>query len=69
MEASREVIREIDYYNLDAILSVGYRVNSKRATQFANGLYNKRITYGFCKLFITQVLKSVRIFVGNVDGR
>jgi hypothetical protein len=26
MEASREVIREIDYYNLDAILSVGYRV-------------------------------------------
>jgi hypothetical protein len=34
MEASREVIREIDYYNLDAILSVGYRVNSKRGTQF-----------------------------------
>lgn len=34
LEASREVTREIDYYNLDAILSVGYRVNSKQGTQF-----------------------------------
>ena len=34
MEADREVQREIEFYNLDAILSVGYRVNSKRGTQF-----------------------------------
>lgn len=33
-EAEREVKRNITYYNLDAILSVGYRVNSKRGTQF-----------------------------------
>lgn len=33
-EAEREVVREIEHYNLDAILSVGYRVNSKRGTQF-----------------------------------
>ncbi|HNS02151.1 MAG TPA: RhuM family protein [Anaerolineae bacterium] len=33
-EGDREVIREIEYFNLDAILSVGYRVNSKRGTQF-----------------------------------
>ena len=33
-EAEREVERKIEYYNLDAILSVGYRVNSKRGTQF-----------------------------------
>jgi death-on-curing family protein len=33
-EAGREVTRTIEYYNLDAILSVGYRVNSKRGTQF-----------------------------------
>lgn len=33
-EAGREVKREIEYYNLDAILSVGYRVNSKQGTQF-----------------------------------
>jgi Virulence protein RhuM family len=34
MEAGRKVKREIEYYNLDAILSVGYRVNSKQGTQF-----------------------------------
>lgn len=34
IEAGREVTREIDFYNLDAILSVGYRVNSKQGTQF-----------------------------------
>jgi hypothetical protein len=33
-EAGRKVKREIEYYNLDAILSVGYRVNSKQGTQF-----------------------------------
>lgn len=33
-EGNREVNREIDFYNLDAIIAVGYRVNSQRATQF-----------------------------------
>ncbi|MDP4619130.1 MAG: virulence protein RhuM/Fic/DOC family protein [Sediminibacterium sp.] len=33
-EAERQVKRKIEYYNLDAIISVGYRVNSKRGTQF-----------------------------------
>ncbi len=33
-EGSREVKRIISFYNLDAIISVGYRVNSIRATQF-----------------------------------
>ncbi len=33
-EGKREVTREIDHYNLDAIISVGYRVNSKRGTAF-----------------------------------
>jgi death-on-curing family protein len=33
-EAERLVKRKIEYYNLDAIISVGYRVNSKRGTQF-----------------------------------
>jgi len=33
-EGSREVARNVDCYNLDAIISVGYRVNSARATQF-----------------------------------
>jgi len=34
MEGSREVKRKIKFYNLDLIISVGYRVNSKRGTQF-----------------------------------
>ncbi len=34
VEAGRKVRREIEYYNLDAILSVGYRVNSKQGTHF-----------------------------------
>lgn len=34
IEGEREVTRNIDYYNLDAIISVGYRVNSYEATQF-----------------------------------
>ncbi len=33
-EAGREVNRELEFYNLDAIISVGYRVNSHQATQF-----------------------------------
>ena len=33
-EGNRVVTREIQYYNLDMIISVGYRVNSKRGTQF-----------------------------------
>lgn len=33
-EGNREVRREIEFYNLDVIISVGYRVNSTRATQF-----------------------------------
>lgn len=33
-EGKRSVSRKIKYYNLDAIISVGYRVNSKRGTQF-----------------------------------
>lgn len=33
-EGKREVTRKIKYYNLDAVISVGYRVNSERAIQF-----------------------------------
>lgn len=33
-EGNREVVRNIEYFNLDAIISVGYRVNSKQGTHF-----------------------------------
>lgn len=34
VEGNRKVNREADFYNLDAIIAVGYRVNSKQATRF-----------------------------------
>lgn len=33
-EGGRKIQRRLEYYNLDAVISVGYRINSKRATQF-----------------------------------
>lgn len=42
--------KETNYYNLDAIISVGYRVNSKRATNFriwATGILKEYMTKGF----------------------
>ena len=33
-EGNREVARDVTHYNLDLIISVGYRVNSYRGTQF-----------------------------------
>lgn len=40
-EGNREVSREVEYYNLDAILSVGYRVNSKQGTQLQSNPSDK----------------------------
>lgn len=33
-EGNRNVKRSVEFYNLDAIIAVGYRVNSKKATKF-----------------------------------
>lgn len=49
-EGSRNVKRKVDFYNLDAIISVGYRVNSGRATQFriwATKVLKEYMTKGF----------------------
>ncbi len=49
-EGSRKVRRKQKFYNLDAIISVGYRVNSKKATQFriwATGVLKEYMTKGF----------------------
>ena len=49
-EGKREVKREVNVYNLDAILSVGYRVNSSQATQFriwATKILKEYIIKGF----------------------
>lgn len=49
-EGSRQVRRSAKLYNLDAIISVGYRVNSRRATHFriwATGILKEYMTKGF----------------------
>ena len=49
-EGARQVTREIDFYNLDAIIAVGYRVNSREATHFriwATKMLREYIIKGF----------------------
>jgi prophage maintenance system killer protein len=49
-EGVRQIVREIDFYNLDAIISVGYRVNSIKGTQFriwATGILKQHLVQGY----------------------
>ncbi len=49
-EGNREVTREVEHYNLDVIISVGYRVKSKRGTQFriwANKILKDYLVKGY----------------------
>ncbi len=49
-EGGREVTREIEYYNLDMIISVGYRVKSKRGVEFrrwANNVLKQYVMQGY----------------------
>lgn len=49
-EGSRTVKRQVDVYNLDVIIAVGYRINSKKATKFrqwATGTLKEYMTKGF----------------------
>ena len=50
MEGGREVERNIEHYNLDMIISVGYRVKSTRGVQFrkwANSIIKQYIIQGY----------------------
>lgn len=49
-EGKRKVTRRIEYFNLDAVISVGYRVNSARATRFrqwATRILREHLTQGY----------------------
>lgn len=64
-EGNREVSRVLDFYNLDAIIAVGYRVNSFQATQFriwATQLLREFIIKGF-------VLDDERLKQGKRFGK
>ena len=47
-EGSRKVQRKVTFYNLDWIISVGYRVNSVRGTQFGRHCCIERLVSPFC---------------------
>lgn len=55
LEGDREVKRSVEFYNLDAIISVGYRVNSAKATQF--------------RIWATKVLKEYIIKGFTLDDQ
>ena len=62
-EGGRTVRREIAFYNLDAIIAVGYRVNSMKATRFrqwATGTLREYIVKGF--VLNDDMLKNGRQF-------
>ena len=49
-EGGKDVLRQIEFYNLDVIISVGYRVKSKRGTQFriwANSILKEYLMKGY----------------------
>ena len=62
-EGSRNVKRKLEFYNLDAIIAVGYRVNSKKATKFrqwATKTLREYITKGF--VLNEKLLKNGKSF-------
>jgi len=68
-EGKREVVRDIEYFNLDVILSIGYRVDSKTATQFriwATKTLKQHITKGYT-LNKKRLKKNHQEFLKAVD--
>jgi len=79
-EGNREIIRKIKFYNLDIIIAVGYRVNSKRGTEFriwANKILKDYLIQGFSlnekrltkeNELLKDLQKSI-LLIGNVLNR
>ena len=66
MEGNREVKRNVEYYNLDVIISVGYRIKSKRGVEFrrwANSVLKQYILTGYAvnDIRIRQLGEVIRI--------
>ena len=71
-EGTREVIREIEHYSLDVIISVGYRVKSQRGVEFrkwANSVLKQYIMQGYAvnKNRIKQLGEVIRIMKRTED--
>jgi hypothetical protein len=66
-EGNRKVSRNIDHYNLDAILAVGYRVRSVRSTQFRRWA-TERLREYLAKGFTLMVTRLVRYLYPPSEG-
>jgi len=67
-EGKREVQREVGHYNLDMIIAVGYRVNSKNATQFriwATKVLREHLVRGYT-INPKQISKNYDLFMKSV---
>jgi death-on-curing family protein len=73
-EGGRDVVRQVEYYNLDAIISVGYRVNSKHGTQFriwATQVLKDHIIKGYSvnRKRLSELNQAVRFIANTVERR
>jgi len=69
IEGGRSIKRNIEYYNLDLVLSIGYRVNSKQATHFrqwATKTLRKYVVDGYA-INRTRISKNYIQFMEAVD--
>ena len=71
IEGDREVERQIEHYNLDVIISVGYRVKSKQGTQFriwANKILKDYLLKGYAvNKRIDRIEDNVHTLIERVD--
>ena len=68
-EGNRQVNRNIDFYNLDMIISVGYKVNSKRGVKFRQWASKVLKEYLLRGYVINKGLQEVHTQLGNQDKR
>ena len=71
-EGSRQVVRKLTYYNLDAIISIGYRINTKRGIQFrqwANKILKEYLLRGYAvNARISDLEQKVQFKFSEYDG-
>ena len=70
-EGKRHVVRNLTYYNLDAIISIGFRVNSKRGIQFrqwANSVLKEYLLKGYSiNQRLSELEKTVALHSEKID--
>lgn len=69
-EGKRQVKRRLKHYNLDAVISVGYRVNSNRATRFrqwATRVLREHLTLGYS--LNEQGLTALTLLIAESDPK